>query len=140
MNCTSCQKEIAQGSNFCYYCGAKQAGAPAPQAVPPAQPRNPRKLMRSSTDKKIGGVCAGVANYLDLDVTLVRVLWVLAFVWRNRIAVVHHFVDCAAGRADVCVRGSADEPGVLGFFDAFAQGLKPVSPRLVTARSFETHR
>jgi len=79
MNCTSCQKEIAQGSNFCYYCGAKQAGAPAQQAAAAAQPRSARKLMRSSTDKKISGVCAGVANYLDLDVTLVRVLWVLAF-------------------------------------------------------------
>lgn len=79
MNCTSCQKEIAQGSNFCYYCGAKQPSAAAPQAAPAGQPRGARKLMRSSTDKKIGGVCAGVASYLDLDVTLVRVLWVLAF-------------------------------------------------------------
>jgi phage shock protein PspC (stress-responsive transcriptional regulator) len=34
--------------------------------------------MRSSTDKKLGGVCAGLGAYLDLDVTLVRVLWVLA--------------------------------------------------------------
>ncbi len=37
----------------------------------------PRKLMRSSTDKKLGGVCAGLADYLDMDVTLVRVLWVI---------------------------------------------------------------
>jgi len=79
MNCTSCQKEIAQGSNFCYYCGTKQPSAAAPQTAATGQPRSVRKLMRSSTDKKIGGVCAGVANYLDLDVTLVRVLWVLAF-------------------------------------------------------------
>ncbi|HKM83583.1 MAG TPA: PspC domain-containing protein [Candidatus Acidoferrum sp.] len=34
--------------------------------------------MRSSTDKKIGGVCAGLADYFDLDPTLVRVLWLLA--------------------------------------------------------------
>ncbi|MBS1840826.1 MAG: PspC domain-containing protein [Acidobacteria bacterium] len=34
--------------------------------------------MRSSTDKKLGGVCAGVGNYFDLDVTLVRVIWLLA--------------------------------------------------------------
>jgi phage shock protein PspC (stress-responsive transcriptional regulator) len=33
--------------------------------------------MRSSTDKKLGGVCAGLADYLDMDVTLIRVLWVL---------------------------------------------------------------
>ena len=80
MICTSCQKEIAQGSNFCYHCGAKQASAGQAQTAPAAAPpRSSRKLMRSSTDKKIGGVCAGVATYLDLDVTLVRVLWVLAF-------------------------------------------------------------
>jgi phage shock protein C len=31
-------------------------------------------------DKKIAGVCAGFARYLDMDVTLVRVLWlVIAF-------------------------------------------------------------
>ena len=36
--------------------------------------------MRSGRDKKIAGVCAGVANYLDMDPTIVRVIWgVLAF-------------------------------------------------------------
>jgi phage shock protein PspC (stress-responsive transcriptional regulator) len=39
----------------------------------------PRKLMRSSTDKKLGGVCAGLGDYFDVDATLVRVIWVLAF-------------------------------------------------------------
>jgi phage shock protein PspC (stress-responsive transcriptional regulator) len=34
--------------------------------------------MRSSRDKKLGGVCAGVADYFDLDPTLVRVVWLLA--------------------------------------------------------------
>ncbi|MBS4947137.1 PspC domain-containing protein [Streptococcus sp. IMAU 99125] len=36
--------------------------------------------MRSGRDKKIAGVCAGVAYYLDIDPTIVRVIWgVLAF-------------------------------------------------------------
>ncbi len=36
--------------------------------------------MRSGSDKKIAGVCAGVANYFDMDPTIVRVIWgVLAF-------------------------------------------------------------
>ena len=34
--------------------------------------------MRSTTDKKLGGVCAGLADYFDLDPTIVRVVWVLA--------------------------------------------------------------
>jgi phage shock protein C len=44
--------------------------------VPVARPG--KKLTRSRTDKKIAGVCAGFAEYLDVDVTLVRILW-LAF-------------------------------------------------------------
>ena len=36
--------------------------------------------MRSGSDQKIAGVCAGVANYFDMDPTIVRVIWgVLAF-------------------------------------------------------------
>ena len=39
-----------------------------------------KQLMRSGRDKKIAGVCAGVAHYLDTDTTIVRVIWgVLAF-------------------------------------------------------------
>ena len=39
-----------------------------------------KKLMRSGKDQKIGGVCAGVARYFDIDPTIVRVIWaVLAF-------------------------------------------------------------
>ncbi|MFI5058613.1 MAG: PspC domain-containing protein [Candidatus Acidiferrales bacterium] len=33
--------------------------------------------MRSSTDKKIGGVCGGFADYFDLDPTIIRVVWLL---------------------------------------------------------------
>ena len=39
-----------------------------------------KQLMRSGRDKKIAGVCAGVAYYFDIDPTIVRVIWgVLAF-------------------------------------------------------------
>ena len=36
-----------------------------------------RKLRRSSTDYMLGGVCGGLADYFDLDPTLVRVAYVL---------------------------------------------------------------
>jgi len=36
-----------------------------------------RKLYKSRKDKVIDGVCAGVAEYFSLDVTLVRIIWVL---------------------------------------------------------------
>ena len=39
-----------------------------------------KKFMRSGRDQKIGGVCAGLAHYFDIDPTIVRVIWgVLAF-------------------------------------------------------------
>lgn len=36
-----------------------------------------KKLYKSATDKKLDGVCAGVAEYFDVDPTLVRLAWVL---------------------------------------------------------------
>jgi phage shock protein C len=38
---------------------------------------NDKKLTRSTKNKMIGGVCAGFAEYFNLDVTLVRLLFVL---------------------------------------------------------------
>jgi phage shock protein C len=35
-----------------------------------------RRLTRSRTDGKIAGVCAGLAEYFDVDVVLVRAAWV----------------------------------------------------------------
>ena len=36
-----------------------------------------KKLYRSSFDKKIAGVCGGIAEYFDVDSTLVRLGWVV---------------------------------------------------------------
>lgn len=36
-----------------------------------------KRLVRNVQDKKIAGVCAGLADYLDMDQTLVRVIWIL---------------------------------------------------------------
>jgi phage shock protein C len=33
--------------------------------------------MRSATNNKIAGVCGGLAEYMDLDSTVVRLVWVL---------------------------------------------------------------
>lgn len=77
MICPNCQKDIAIGSKFCYNCGAKQPETAAP--APLSSPVYPRKrLVRSTNDRKIAGVCAGIADYFDIDTTLVRVLWLLA--------------------------------------------------------------
>ena len=36
-----------------------------------------KKLYRSSTNKTIAGVCGGIAQYLNIDPTIVRVIWAL---------------------------------------------------------------
>lgn len=37
----------------------------------------PRRLTLSSSDRKIGGVCGGIAEYFSIDPTLVRVITVV---------------------------------------------------------------
>jgi phage shock protein C len=64
MYCNACGKVLAENGRYCSHCG-NMVG------VPPV----PKKLMRSRSDRKIGGVCAGLAQYLDLDTSLVRILW-----------------------------------------------------------------
>ena len=36
-----------------------------------------KKLYRSRTDKKLAGVCSGLAKYLNMDVSIIRLIWVL---------------------------------------------------------------
>ena len=74
MTCPNCQKPVPEGSNFCCNCGAKQQAA----GNAATQPVYVRRLVRSINDRKIAGVCAGLADYFDLDPTIVRVIWLLA--------------------------------------------------------------
>jgi phage shock protein C len=63
MYCNACGKAIAEDGRVCSYCGNVVG-------IPPT----PKKLMRSRTERKIAGVCAGLAQYFDLDASLVRIL------------------------------------------------------------------
>jgi len=38
---------------------------------------NETRKLTKSTDKKLGGVCAGIAEYLGWDITATRVLYLL---------------------------------------------------------------
>jgi len=35
----------------------------------------PKKLCRSTSNKMIAGVCGGIAEYLNLDPTVIRLVW-----------------------------------------------------------------
>ena len=37
------------------------------------------RIYRSNSDKILGGVCAGLAEYLDIDPTIIRIIWAVSF-------------------------------------------------------------
>lgn len=70
MYCNYCGKVIQDDANICAYCGIRVGGVAAR-----------KRLMRPRENRKIAGVCAGVAEYLDLDVTLIRLVWLLVVIF-----------------------------------------------------------
>ena len=64
MYCNYCGKVIPDDANLCAYCGKRIEGVVARE-----------RLVRRREDRKIAGVCAGFAEYFDLDVTIIRVAW-----------------------------------------------------------------
>ena len=56
--------------------GANQAQSNSQNA---GEPTYQKRLYRDEQNKVLGGVCAGIANYLNLDPIIIRVLWILLF-------------------------------------------------------------
>ncbi len=38
-----------------------------------------KRLVKSMNDRKICGVCGGIGEYLNIDPTVIRLLWILLF-------------------------------------------------------------
>lgn len=80
MFCTACGTRLDESARFCISCGKPTLAAPEPSgsqasAGPQANAAG-RKLRRVIATKKVAGVCAGFAEYFDMDLTLMRLIWV----------------------------------------------------------------
>src|SRR5579863_2249673 len=66
MYCNYCGKVIQDDAAVCAYCGIR-VGASLART----------KLIRPRRGRKVAGVCLGFSEYFDIDVTLVRVVWLV---------------------------------------------------------------
>lgn len=81
MYCNFCGKSMADDAVHCSFCG-RRIGVVFAQ----------RKLQRPREGRKIAGVCAGFAEYLDLDVTLVRLIWLIGTLFSGGLGLVAYFI------------------------------------------------
>ena len=81
MYCNYCGKVIQDDAQHCAYCG-KRVGAVAAR----------KKLIRPRVGRKIAGVCLGFSEYFDLDVSLMRVVWLLAAVLSGGAGVIAYVI------------------------------------------------
>ncbi len=51
-----------------------------------------KKLYRSRIQKMIGGVCGGIAEYFDMDVSVIRILWVIATLLSAGVGVIVYLI------------------------------------------------
>ena len=70
MYCSVCGKPNPDDARICAYCGAPVAGATAE-----------RRLVRPRVGRRIAGVCAGVAQYYGWNLTALRIVWLLLFLF-----------------------------------------------------------
>lgn len=66
-----------------------------------------RRLYRSEHDRLLTGLSGGMADYFDVDPTLMRLLWVLLAIFTGGVAVIIYFVMVV-----VVPTGRAPAPGV----------------------------
>lgn len=81
MFCTACGAQLKDGDRFCSACGLSTA--PGAQGSTARQSSfttgAPKRLVRTMGDKKIAGVCGGLAAYFGIDSTLVRFVMLATF-------------------------------------------------------------
>ena len=72
--CQQCGTGLPDAARFCSKCGA---------AIPPAPFTSGRPMTRPRAGRQIAGVCLALAQSYRWDVTVVRILTVLAFIFSS---------------------------------------------------------
>ena len=52
----------------------------------------PKKMERPRVGRKLAGVCAAIANYANIDVTVVRIVYILATIFTAFSGVIIYFI------------------------------------------------
>ncbi len=74
MYCTNCGTQIGDSDKFCRECACETKAGREARRESASGSSAPRRLYRVTSEKRIAGVCAGLARYFEVDVTLVRLL------------------------------------------------------------------
>ena len=77
MFCTKCGVELKEADRFCSQCGSTTGRG----IRPPVAGAVYNRMTRPRDDRKVAGVCSGIARYMGVDVTLIRVLMIVLAIW-----------------------------------------------------------
>lgn len=51
-----------------------------------------KRLYRSGKERILGGVCGGIGEYLDMDPTVIRLIWIIFTLLSFGIGVIAYFI------------------------------------------------
>lgn len=83
MFCTKCGNQLDSRDRFCAQCGA--VTAVGPQFTPGAVYG---RLTRPRLERKLAGVCSGIARYFGVDPILIRILAIALLIWPTGVGLI----------------------------------------------------
>ena len=92
MYCANCGTQTGDSDKFCRECGHETKVGREANRQSASGYGAPRRLYRVTSEKRIAGVCSGLARYFEGDVTLVRLLVVAGTLLTGGLGVLAYIV------------------------------------------------